>query len=178
MKNFKKNFFALKKTLPPKNMSISSRESQIQEAIALREEGLSFSRVAKETRLPKRTVQNVWEKLKTKGTTKDLRANSGRKPLLTPNLARKLQSAMRATPDATAVELRRRVKDHVSPRSIRRFRRTLGFKPVKGKPKTPLTANQQAVRKEWCRKYANDDLDDVIWTDEKPFVVGRRTRPF
>jgi transposase len=156
----------------------SFSESKANAVITLRGEGKSFSVIAKETGIPKSTSQCIWEKLKNSGTTDDLRINSGRESLLTPNLARKLKNAIKATPDATAVELRRRIKDPVSPRSLRRFRRTLGFKPVKGKPKTPLSEKQLATRRDWCRKYLNDELEDVVWTDEKPFVLGRRRRSF
>jgi len=153
-------------------------KSQVQSVITLRAQGASFSVIAKKTGVPKATAHYLWEKFNTKGTTQDLRAGGGRPSLLTPNLARKLTLAITATPDATAVELHRRIKDSVSPRSLRRYRRALGFKQVKGKPKTPLTEKQCAIRRDWCRQHLNDPMENVVWTDEKPFVLGRRTRLF
>jgi len=154
----------------------TSTETRSQTIISLREQGWSFSLIAKEAGIPKRTAQNIWEKLKKHGTTKDRRVNNGRVTKLTDRMATKIKAVIKTTPDATAVEIRRSIKEPISPRTLRRYRRALGFKPVKGKPKTPLTCKHMATRKEWCRQYKNDDLDNVIWTDEKPFVLGKRRR--
>lgn len=117
-------------------------------AIQLRKENASFSVIAKLTGLSKSTAIRVWKKYQQYGTIFDRRAENGPKCKLTKVMAKKLTKLIDKHPDITSTELQTKLKDKLSIRTLRRYRRKLGFKPVKGRPISPLTKNQKRTKKE------------------------------
>jgi hypothetical protein len=61
-------------------------------------------------------------------------------------------------------------------RQIRAIRRKLGAKPVKGIGQDVLNPEQQQKRLAFCKKHKWDQFSNVIFTDEKPWELGKRRR--
>lgn len=64
-----------------------------------------------------------------------------------------------------------------SRRRISSIRRELGYQPSKGYGQDELTAEQKNARMKYCRRHINDQWSNVVFTDEKPWILGKRRRP-
>lgn len=62
----------------------------------------------------------------------------------------------------------------MSLRTVARIRAQLGYKGHKGKKTIILMEKQKRARVRWCQQLKGDSLDNIIWTDEKPFELYKR----
>lgn len=158
-------------------MDPKTLESYIQ-VVILRSKDYSFPFIEKETGVPKSTAYYVWNKFRKFGSVLGQQSNSGVKSKLTKKIAKKISTAIQRCPDITTQELQKKYVKTVSVRTLRRYRNKLGYSCVKGMPVTPLTPDQRKKRKSWCSENRNNQMEDVIWTDEKLFEVGRVRKVF
>jgi len=94
---------------------------------------------------------------------------------ITEEIASRIDEAILDDPWATVAELRVRLRLKVSVSSIQRYR-AANYKQVKGYVRPILSKINKKKRLDWCRHHMNDDWDDVVFTDEKSFLLYNNTR--
>lgn len=140
--------------------------------VALRSLGYSWGAISRQVRAVKSrdAAVKIWKWFKQcKNPTQ------GRKPVITPLLAKRIDKAIANDPWISPEELVVRLKLHVSVSSVKRYR-TANFKSVKGVGRPVLSAKNKKARLNWCRKHLHDNFDDVIFTDEKSFMLYHNRR--
>jgi transposase len=65
----------------------------------------------------------------------------------------------------------RRTGLHANPRTIRNYRRSLGFRPVHARNQPLINATHAQQRLRFCLSRATTQWNDIIFTDEKAFEV-------
>jgi transposase len=98
-------------------------------------------------------------------------AGSGRPPKLDRQtlraIERKLTSKARPGQRQVGREL------GLSQRTVGRGAKMLGLKPYRVIPKPPLNSSQQRKRVRFAMEHKDQDWDEVVFEDEKTFIVGR-----
>ena len=106
------------------------------------------------------------------------RKRSGRPSKLTPKIKKIINHAILVKPDSTAEEICEILPkmSKVRLRSIRRYRKALGFTASKGKPFEVLTDQQKEDRVKYCLEHEADRFSNVLFMDEKTFEIFKHRR--
>jgi hypothetical protein len=67
----------------------------------------------------------------------------------------------------------RRTNRRITCRTIRNYRRSLGFRPVHAREQPLLSQRYAQQRLFFCRQYVQNDYRNIIFSDEKMFEVDR-----
>jgi hypothetical protein len=104
---------------------------------------------------------------------------SGRPKRFTESVEKHMDMIMRRHPEATSTTLKDKLVKRFgkaferSGRSIRLVRRLLGYTPPKGIGQDDLSAVHKQQRVSYCKRHLKDKFLNVVFTDEKPFVLGK-----
>lgn len=136
----------------------------------------TLTRIAKEAQCDKATVVRILALHRDTGDVAE-RAGRGRKRRCTDDALARLDIAYTSTPHATPTEVIDYVANHtsvyMSPSTMRRERKRLGYYRVKERVVQELSAANIAKRLTFTRAHLHDTWHTTIFSDEKLFAVGR-----
>ncbi|CAF3373156.1 unnamed protein product [Rotaria sp. Silwood2] len=102
--------------------------------------------------------------------------SSGRPCALSSAEKRKLDRIIKSKPTATATSLANEIFEktgkRVSPRTIQRYRRELGYRPYHQKITKSLTSTQEETKTSFAQAHVNDDIKRWLFSDEKIFTMS------
>ena len=104
--------------------------------VELYEEGYSTAEIAEVFGVCESGVRRVRQRLRERGTLDPLPTTCGRKPVMTPDVARRVRDHVAVRPDATRGEIRAALGLGVSLQSIGKWLKRLGL-PLKKSRSTP-----------------------------------------
>jgi transposase len=107
-----------------------------QRIVELYEQDYSTSEIAEVFGVCESGVRRVRQRLRERGTLDPLPRTCGRKPLMTPDVERRVREHVARRPDATREEIRAALGLTVSLQSISKWFKRLGL-PLKKSPSTP-----------------------------------------
>jgi hypothetical protein len=88
---------------------------------------------------------------------------------------KKLDELIKRKPTATAIvlanEISQDIHKRVSVRTVRRYRRALGYRPCHQVVKKSLTSVQQQSKLSFAQKHINTNIKKWLFTDEKIFTI-------
>lgn len=126
-------------------------------------------RIARLMGCSKTAVHNLLLQFKTEHHL-DRHTGSGRPPIMDETMQKALDKIVQKRPSATSKELvaalAARTRRRVSPRTVRRARRALGYRPVHASRKPALNEAQAEKRLRFCRKHTRDGLQNMVFMDE------------
>jgi putative transposase len=103
------------------------------------------------------------------------RSGSGRPSRLDARLSERLSNLVVAKPNASSKTLAHLINinraDPITDRSIRNYRRQLGFHPVHRRHAPVLTIDNMADRLAFCRNHLHDDIKTWVFSDEAGVVA-------
>jgi transposase len=147
--------------------------------IAFHQQGVSFRRIEKQLRIARSTCNKVCQKWLAQGSV-DTRKRSGRPVKFTPRVVAAINDLIKANDEATSKDIEKELVRRFggayssSARSIRRIRERLGYTAVKGVGQDILTADHKKERVAFCKRHSKDQFSNVVFTDEKPWELGKR----
>lgn len=99
----------------------------------------------------------------------------GRHRVITKAIAKRIDQAISKDPWASPQELVERLHLRLSASTVQRYR-SENFKPVKGVGRPILSETNKKARLKWCQVHRNDSFDNVVFTDEKSFLLYHNRR--
>jgi transposase len=138
-------------------------------------EGLSISEISKKTGFRKKNVQRWINRYKSDGNVEDV-PRSGRKLKLNLKQQKTLKKIMKKNKrnSGNKVKLQaRKNKIYLSIPSIHNYAEKFGIKRVKPRRKPLLKPEHIWARLNFAKTHLNDDMKDVIFSDEKTFLIGQ-----
>ncbi len=143
----------------------------------LKEEGLSFKKIAQKIGKPHQTISKICKRIQETKHFKD-RPRSGRPKLLDERKKRILCRILNKTEIKTATNVQKEAQQDynivASRKTVARALNTMGYASRLKRKKPALTKNQKKARLEWAKKHStwtSDDWRHVIWSDESPFSI-------
>lgn len=157
-------------------MPFSYSNSAKWEVVALRKQGFSWGAIVKRVHVikSKSAALRIWKKYQATGCF-DTLPGSGPKPVIRFHLAKKIDSALSKDPWISPQELVDLLHLPVSAKSVQRYR-AAHYHPVKGIGRPVLSGPNKLARLRWCQQHLYDNFDDVIFTDEKSFMLFHNRR--
>lgn len=136
----------------------------------------NFSQLALKHGVSRTTIRNYYQKYLARVPFNEFR-RPGRPPRIQKShhawIGRRASNrAKRLSTAALAEEIRSTFGVIVSPETIRRKLRSLGYRSAKPVVKPLLTAAHKEKRVSWCKDNAQTDWNSVLFTDEASFEVG------
>lgn len=145
--------------------------------MSLYKAGFTPSKIAKKFNKSINTIKSVIRRFQNQNSFQSL-PRSGRPPKPGPRELKWLEEYIRKHPQATPQEIANNAQVQVQWRQIYRLRKKLGFVADTGAKKICLTPEQKKTKVDWCKKHLNKSWENVIFADEKPFIVGKTWRKF
>ena len=128
------------------------------------------------TGVPLSTVYSIKSRFLS-GEPYERQSGSGRPQLLEANDRRRVAQIARWHPKWSAARIGAAAENrgtvHVSARTIQRTLHDLGYLKLVPKKVPFLTAAHKRARCDWCRQFLEDDMKNVIFTDEAAFQFYR-----
>ncbi len=103
------------------------------------------------------------------------RPGHGRHTVITKAIAKRIDRAISKDPWASPQELVQRLHLQLSASTVQRYR-SENFKSVKGVGRPILSETNKKARLKWCQMHRNDSFDNVVFTDEKSFLLYHNRR--
>lgn len=126
------------------------------------------------TKIPLTTIYNNLRKLKnTSKVTKSKRA--GRPQVISPQLSQKIRRYIEKNPSISTRTLAIKLGEVVSPSTILRHLKSLGYKNDIPKEAPMLTLKQKRKRLKWANEHKNDNWNNTFFSDETAFQLFRNT---
>jgi transposase len=135
--------------------------------------GLSTHAIAKKYNSEPKIIRNVLKKYRETGSVAN-RPGQGRKRKLNPQQERAVVKKLKRGKNSTRVarEVSQKLKQPISPRTIRRIGNKGGAKYLVVEEQDLLTEEHKRKRVEFARRRAKHDWTFTLFTDEKTFQVG------
>jgi transposase len=160
--------------MPKKEWSIEVRAK----VVALRQAGNTWEQIKEATGAPCSTANQIMAKAMATNSVQN-KKRSGRPKKFTKQVKTYMDQAMRAHPEYTAKD----VKDKLVQRfggtfetaesSVCKVWKQLGYTPSKGLGQDHLSDTHKKQRVDYCKRHLKDQFSNVVFTDEKPFVLGK-----
>jgi transposase len=160
-------------------MAVHLNMAQRQTIIVLHEEGYSERQIANRVQCSRGTVHNTIQRYNETGSLNE-RERGHRAASLSAQAVRALSLLIRRTPNATSSQLAnsilQRLNIRVSERTIQRYRRAIGFRPVSQRVVQQLTPRNVRMRLAYAQQHRRDHWTRTIFSDEKIFCIDRGGR--
>jgi transposase len=156
-------------------------EGERGQVVALRKAGKSYKEIQQLTGIPITTSYDIVQKATTTGSVVN-QPRSGRPSIFSPTVQNQIHQVIKAQPDITAKEITTKLVKKFGTRysssesSVRKKRVELGYTKGKGLGQDSLTADQKKQRLQYCKQHLKDQFSNVVFSDEKPWVVGKKRR--
>jgi transposase len=163
----------------PKKREYTNEERQ--SVVTWHTAGKSFREIEVLTGIDHSTCCRIVQKWEAENNVKN-RKRSGRKKKFTPAVVKEIEKIIKADDEMVATEIRDKLVNKfgnqfaTGERHIRNIRKNLGFTASKGVGQDELTDEHKKGRVQYCKRHKNDQFSNVIFTDEKPWVLGKRRR--
>jgi transposase len=155
-------------------MNLTRQEKRVQ-VVTLKQQGLSNAEIVLATGLSVRGIQKINVTVKQTNSFKD-RPRSGRPAKLTDRNKRAIAKMVKKKETSSATAISRALKTShsitVSPDTVKRALRSLGYACRIKKKKPKLTEKHKKARLAFAKKHESCTADDwmkVIWSDESKF---------
>jgi transposase len=152
-----------------------TRQEKRAQVVALKNQGISNHEIAVTTGLSVRGIQKIFSTVKDTNSFKD-RPRCGRPPKLTDRnkrtIVRMLKKKETSTATAISKALRTPHQIEVSPDTVGRALKSLGYACRIKKKKPKLTEKHKKARLAFAKKYeswTSEEWKKVIWSDESKF---------
>jgi transposase len=161
----------------PKQRELSTAERT--RIVVGHQQGLSFRELERQLGIPHSTCSKVWQKWSSQGTVENKR-RAGRKVKYTPKVVAVVEQYIKTHDEASSEEVEKELVRRFgqafssSARAVRRIRQALGYSAVKGIGQDILTEEQKKERIAFCKRHSQDQFSNVVFTDEKPWELGKR----
>lgn len=162
--------------MPKRRELTVSERSRI---VAAHEQGLSFRQIEKQYKIPRSTCSKVWQRWQSQGSVESSK-RPGRKTKFTPEVINEVDKYLKKNDEATSEDVAKHLTKTFgktftsSARSVRTIRKGLGYSAVKGVGQDVLTKEQKEKRLAFCKRHSKDQFSNVVFSDEKPWELGKR----
>jgi transposase len=153
-------------------------EEERGKVVGLRAAGKSYREIFQLTKVPETTAQAIVAKASRTGSVVN-QPRSGRPTIFTPTVQKHIHSFIQRQSDINAKELANKLTQKFgrtfarAESSVRKTRVRMGYTKAKG---IGLDTHKKQ-RIVYYNKHKKDRFINVIFSDEKPWVIGKRRRP-
>lgn len=146
------------------------------DVVRLRSKGRSWGEIKHKVRALRNVAaaQRIWKKYQDTNSVAN-QPGQGRPQGLTTTAKKRIDKELAKDPWLSPAELVAKLHLSVSTRTVERYR-SENYRPVKGIPRPVLSEQNKLARLKWARDHLHDQFNDVVFTDEKSFVMFKMTR--
>lgn len=163
----------------PKQREYTIEERQT--VVTLRNEGKTFREIQRSTGIPHTSSFNIFKKWTSKNTVQTLK-RPGQKKKFTQPVVKAIARIIERDDEVVSKEIKDKLvkrfggRFEKSERQVRNIRQQLGYTASKGIGQDVLTPQHKQERIRYCKRHQTDQFSNVVFTDEKPWILGKRRR--